>query len=140
MTIDELVALLGSDETSKRGEALVGACQRGPDGAGELVGVLRHPQANLVARSWAMLGLASFLEPAVAGIAHDALVDALDDPSPTIRRQAIETLVALRDVAARDAIARLLTDDALDPSAWGEDKCTVALAARAAIAALASDS
>jgi hypothetical protein len=35
----------------------------------------------------------------------------LGDPHPTIRRQAIETLHALDDVASIDAIARLLTDD-----------------------------
>ncbi|HMF40955.1 MAG TPA: HEAT repeat domain-containing protein [Polyangia bacterium] len=133
MTIDELVALIGSDEMAKRGEALRHVYQRGVDGAGDLVAVLRHPEANLVARSWAMLALTAFREPAVVGVAHDVLVEALSDPSPTIRRHAIETLMALGDAAARDAIARLLTDDTLDPSAWGEDNCTVALMARAAI-------
>jgi hypothetical protein len=35
----------------------------------------------------------------------------LGDPDPTIRRQAIETLQALDDVASIDTIARLLSDD-----------------------------
>ena len=44
--------------------------------------------------------------------------------------------MALDDVASREAIARLLTDDTLDPSAWFDDDATVAQAARSALDAL----
>ena len=50
----------------------------------------------------------------------------LGDPDPTIRQQAIEMLQALDDVASIDAIARLLSDDAV----------TVAMTARTAFDAL----
>ena len=50
----------------------------------------------------------------------------LGDPDPAIRVQAIETLRALDDVASIDALARLLSDDAV----------AVAMAARTAFDAL----
>jgi len=66
--------------------------------------------------------------------AHDR-GEKLSDPSPTVRRASIRTLMALDDVASREAIARLLTDDTLDPNAWFDDDATVAQLA-SALAAL----
>jgi HEAT repeat protein len=133
MTLDELVTLLGSNDLPRRMEAFAWAQQKGIDAAHDLVAALRHPDANLIARVWTMMALSTLWGTAAAGLAHDALIERLSDPSPTVRRQAIKALQALDDVGARDAIARLLTDDAHDRSAWFDDDLTVALTARVAI-------
>jgi hypothetical protein len=96
---------------------------------------LRDPAADLTTRSRAMMGL-QVLGPATAALAHETLIELLLDPSPTVRRGAIVTLAKLGDVVSRDAIARLLTDDTLDPSAWFDDDGTVSQAAHVALDAL----
>jgi HEAT repeat protein len=69
------------------------------------------------------------LGPPAAERAHIALVGCLSSESPTVRRAAVRTIGHLRDVAAMDSIAGLLSDNTPDPGAWFDDDCTVAQAA-----------
>ena len=131
MTTAELTALLGSSDMQDRMKAIAWAVEKDVDGAPDLIAVLRSPGASMTAHAWAMIGL-GHLGPPAADLARDALVAALADTSPTTRRGAIDTLRRLDDVASIDAIARLLTDDTVDPSAWTDDDCTVAMTARTA--------
>ena len=131
MTTAELTALLGSGDMQDRMKAIAWAVEKDVDGAPDLIAVLRSPGASMTAHAWAMIGL-GHLGPPAADLARDALVAALADTSPTTRRGAIDTLRRLDDVASIDAIARLLTDDTVDPSAWTDDDCTVAMTARTA--------
>jgi hypothetical protein len=101
----------------------------------ELISVLRDPAADLTARSRAMMGL-QVIGPAAAASARASLIELLANPSPTVRRGAIVTLEKLDDLPSQDAIARLLTDDTLDPSAWFDDDCTVSQTAHLALDAL----
>ena len=135
MTVEELLGELGADEIAQRVRAIAWAVGQGAAGAQRLAEVLRRPDASPRAQAWAMIGLAQ-MGPAVADVARDAVVEKLSDPSPMTRRGAIGTLERLHDVASRDAIAALVTDDTVDPGAWFDDDCTVAHAARAALATL----
>jgi hypothetical protein len=135
MTVEELVRELGADEIQQRVRAIAWAAGQGTAGAQRLAEVLRRPDASPRAQTWAMIGLGQ-MGRAIAGVVREAVVEKLSDPSPMTRRAAIRTLEGLRDVASRDAIAALVSDDVVDPSAWFDDDCTVAHAARAALATL----
>ena len=114
------------------------AAEQGAAIAPSLGAVLEHAGAGMHAKVWAMMAIAQ-LGPGVKEAVHDVLLACLSDESPTVRRYAVRTLAALHDRSARDAIARLLSDQTLDPSAWWDDDVTVADAARAALAALQPD-
>jgi hypothetical protein len=131
VTIDELRRTLGDPEFAVKAQALRWAQEAGEASAAPLCEVLRHPAADVPTKVWAMLAL-----PRGAGLlpeVHAALLAMLDDGSPTVRRTAIRTLVAFRDLSARAAIAHLVDDQTVDPSAWFDDDATVALTARAAL-------
>ena len=135
MTPEQLFELLGSEEVEDRARGLTWANDTGVAAVAILIAVLRNPAANVLAQTWAMIAVGvvgSAGAEAVRGVLHEKL----GDPSPTIRRAAIRTLMALDDVASRDAIARLLTDEALDPSAWFDADAIVGQAARTAIDSL----
>lgn len=135
MTVEELAGELDADEIQQRVRAIAWAAGQGAAGAQRLAEVLRRHDASPRAQAWAMIGLGQ-MGRAVADVARDAVVEKLSDPSPMTRRAAIRTLEWMHDVASRDAIAALVADDTVDPSAWFDDDCTVAHAARAALAAL----
>jgi HEAT repeat protein len=131
VTVDELVRLLADPDFVAKSAALRWAQAAGEASAGPLCEVLRHPAADVPAKVWAMLAL-----PRGAGLGPEvraALRAMLGDGSPTVRRTAIRTLVAFRDLDARAAIAHLVDDQAVDPSAWFDDDATVAMTARAAL-------
>ena len=135
MTLEELVRLFGDGNMAALGEGLAAVGAEGAGAVLRLVEILRHPAANVHARSWAMYAMPR--EPDVLVEVRPALLERLGDASPTVRRAAIKVSVALKDVSAREAIERLVDDDALDPSAWLDDDATVAQAARAALRELA---
>ena len=135
MTAEQLSELLGSDEIEERARGLTWAHDRGAGALPNLLAALRDPAAGVRAQVWAMIAV-GVVGPAVVDDVRDVLVEKMSDPSPTVRRASIRTLMALDDVASREAIARLLTDDTLDPSAWFDDDATVAQAARSALVAL----
>jgi HEAT repeat protein len=137
VTIEDLLHLLSADDIKERVRALVWAEAEGPQSASTLVSVLCHERANLAAKVWAMMAIAR-LGRSVIPVVQDPVKAKLADNSPTVRRAAIQTLTALKDVSARDAIAGLVADETLDPSAWFDDDCTVSQAARAAIETLDS--
>jgi hypothetical protein len=135
MTAEELLGLLESDDVEDRARGLTWADDNGVAAVPNLVAVLRNPAANLLAQTWAMIAVGVVGQAgadAVRGVLHEKLADR----SPTIRRAAIRTLMALDDVASRDAIARLLTDEAEDPTAWFDADAIVGHAARNAIDSL----
>ena len=135
MKPEALLDLLGSDEIEERARGLTWAHDRGAGALPNLLALLQNPAAVVRAQVWAMIAI-GVVGPAVVDDVRDVLAEKLSDPSPTVRRASIRTLMALDDVASREAIARLLTDDTLDPSAWFADDATVAEAARSALAAL----
>src|SRR4051794_32972169 len=135
MTPEQLLELLGSEDVEDRARGLTWADDTGGAAVPNLLAVLRAPAASVLAQTWAMIAIGVVGE-AAKDPARAELQAKLSDPSPTIRRAAIRTLMALDDVASRDAIARLLTDEALDPSAWFDEDAVVGEAARAAIASL----
>jgi HEAT repeat protein len=135
MTPEQLRQLLGSEDVEDRARGLTWARDGGVGAVPNLLAVLVHPDATVLAQVWAMIGI-GVVGSAATDTARAALQQKLLDPSPTIRRAAIRTLMALDDVASREAIARLLTDDALDPTAWFDEDAVVGQAARAAIDAL----
>jgi hypothetical protein len=135
MTGEELLSLLESDDVEDRAHGLTWAHGNGVAAVPNLLAVLRNPAANLLAQTWAMIAV-GVVGQAATDAARGVLHEKLADPSPTIRRTAIRTLMALDDVASRDAIARLLTDEALDPSAWFDADAIVGQAARTAIDSL----
>jgi len=136
MTPEELLGLLGSEEVEERAHGLTWAKDNGAAAVPNLLAVLRAPAANELAQTWAMIGLGVVGSGAAADAAREVLHGKLAAPSPTIRRAAIRTLMALDDVASRDAIARLLGDEAVDPTAWFDSDAVVAQAARAALDSL----
>jgi HEAT repeat protein len=135
MTAEELLGLLGSDDVEDRARGLTWADDNGVGAVPNLLAVLSDPAASVLAQTWAMIAV-GVVGQAATDAAREVLVGKLADPSPTIRRAAIRTLMALDDVASRDAIARLLTDETLDPSAWFDEDAVVGEAARTAIASL----
>lgn len=126
---------LGADDIKERVSALVWVGKQGPASAPALVSVLSHRQASMPAKVWAMIGI-SGLGPSVREAVRAPLRVALSDTSPTVRRTAIKTIVAVQDRSARDAVAAMVADNTLDPSAWFDDDCTVSQTATAALDAL----
>jgi HEAT repeat protein len=135
MTPEELLALLGSDDVEDRARGLTWADDNGVAAVPTLLAVLRNPAASVLAQTWAMISV-GVVGRAATDAAREVLHGKLADPSPTIRRAAIRTLMALDDVASRDAIARLLSDETRDPGAWFDDDAVVGHAARNAIDSL----
>jgi HEAT repeat protein len=135
MTPEELLALLGSEDVEDRARGLTWADDNGGAAVPNLLAVLRDPAAGVLAQTWAMIAV-GVVGPAATDAARQVLHEKLADPSPTLRRAAIRTLMALDDVASRDAIARLLTDGAADPTAWFDADAIVGQAARNAIDSL----
>ena len=133
----ELMAALGSTSTDDRVRALHEIQTQGVSVVPTLVDILKRPDATMPTLVWTMMGLAHFGR-AIAEQAHSALVRCLTASSPTVRRSAIRTLGALRDVSALDAIATLRNDPAVDASAWFDDDCTVAQTAELVLAELNS--
>src|SRR3954468_12162288 len=120
MTPEQLLELLGSEDVEDRARGLTWADDGGVAAVPNLVAVLRNPAASVLAQTWAMIAV-GVVGGGATDAARDVLHEKLGDPSPTIRRAAIRTLMALDDVASRDAIAGLLTDEAVDPSAWFDE-------------------
>jgi HEAT repeat protein len=137
VTTSELLRSLGADDVKERIQALMWVEEHGPSSAPSLVSVLTHSEASMPAKVWALIGI-SRLGPAVVDIVREPLRAALIDRSPTVRRAAIQAIVAIKDQSARASIAALVSDDTLDPSAWFDDDCTVSQAATAALKTLDS--
>jgi hypothetical protein len=135
MTPEQLLELLGSEDVEDRARGLTWAADNGDGAVPNLVAVLRNPAASVLAQVWTMIAVGVVGRAAIEP-AREVLVDKLSDPHPTIRRSSIRTLMALDDVASRDAIAGLLTDEAVDPSAWFDSDAIVGQAARSAIDSL----
>ena len=131
------VAALGSTSTEDQVRALSEIQNAGVSVVPILAQILNRTDATLLTMVWTMMGIARF-GPAAADQAHSALVRCLKASSPTVRRSAIRTLGALRDLSALDAIAALRSDHTLDPSAWFDDDCTVAQTAELVLAKLRS--
>lgn len=123
MVID-LFTALGSDSIEERVRALYEVQSRGPACLPELLEILDRPDATMPARVWGLMAIGQ-LGSGIADRARDGVVRCLSADSPTVRRAAIRTLGALRDVAAMTAIASLASDTTQDPSAWFDDDCTV---------------
>jgi len=134
-----LMAALGSTEIEDRVRALHEVRTQGVSVVPTLLEILDRADATMPTLVWTMMGIAQF-GPTVAAQAHSALVRCLTASSPTVRRTAIRTLGALRDVSAVHAITALRTDPALDPSAWFDDDCTVAQTAELVLADLSGPS
>jgi hypothetical protein len=137
VTTNELRQNLGAENIKERVKALVWVEEQGPKAATALVSVLAHIDASMPAKVWAMIGIAR-LGPVVVDIVRAPLQASLGDGSPTVRRAAIQAIAAVEEQSARDAVAALVGDDTLDPSAWFDDDCTVSQAAIAALKTLDS--
>jgi hypothetical protein len=135
VTTAELLRSLGGDDIKERVRALMWVEEQGQTSAPALVSVLGHSEAGMPAKVWAMMGIAR-LGPGIIDVVRGPLRVALSDSSPTVRRASIQAIVAVKDRGARDAVAALLGDDTLDPSAWFDDDCTVSQAAASALKAL----
>lgn len=120
----DLFTALGSDSIEKRVRALYEVQSRGTACLPELLEILDRPDVTMPARVWSLTAIGQ-LGPGVAERARDGVMRCLLADSPTVRRAALRTLGALRDVTAITAIARLTSDTTQDPSAWFDGDCTV---------------
>jgi HEAT repeat protein len=129
------VALLDSEEVELRTRALAALEAGGRHALPALLQNLARPGASVATHVWTMMAVGR-IGPSVAGSAHAALVACLSSHHPTIRRAAIRTLGELQDVHAVPYIQALRHDEAIDPSAWFGDDCSVGQTAELVLAAL----
>ena len=98
----------------------------------EFLDAFANPAESPFTRHWAM-----YLVRQNGGMAmertHEVLLAAIADPSPVVRRSALDALGSIGDSSFIPVIASCLADQEKDDGSWDEADCTVAHAAAEAL-------